>query len=308
MSVSVFVPSYNHAKFIERTLRSIFAQTLHPAKLLVIDDGSRDESVEIIERVLTDCPFPSELIARENRGLCRTLNEGLAKTEGGFFAYLGSDDIWYPEFLAERIRLLEKNENAVLAYGHADLIDGDDRLIDSTPGWRVYGEAETPEMLLKGNSPISSTVAYRRAALEKTGWNENARLEDYELYLQLTAYGDFVFDRKILSAWRKHSENTSRDRYFLLEEVLAAQKRVGPQIGLSVERLDQAQTDTVFTYLEIFAREGDKKEAWKLLRENFGRVPSLQKLGKLLLLLAAPDFLLRQRKKRELNRSRNTFT
>ncbi len=80
--VFVLVPSYNHAPFVERCLRSIFRQTLPPAKLLVIDDGSGDDSVKIIERMLADCPFPAQLIARENLGLCRTLNEGFRLQRG----------------------------------------------------------------------------------------------------------------------------------------------------------------------------------------------------------------------------------
>ena len=106
--VSVLVPSYNHAPFVEKTLRSIFKQTLAPKKLIVIDDGSKDESAAIIELVLRDCPFPSEFIKRENRGLSATLNEGFARTSGEFFAYLGSDDVWLPTFLERRIALLQK--------------------------------------------------------------------------------------------------------------------------------------------------------------------------------------------------------
>ena len=84
-AVSVVVPSYNHAQFIEATLRSIMKQTLRPAQLLVIDDGSSDESPSIIARTLSDCPFPCELIARDNRGLCATLNEGFERTRGDYF-------------------------------------------------------------------------------------------------------------------------------------------------------------------------------------------------------------------------------
>jgi alpha-1,3-rhamnosyltransferase len=97
--VFAFVPSYNHAPFIEKCLTSIIGQTLQPAKLLVIDDGSKDDSPRIIERILNDCPFDAELIVRENRGLCRTLNEGFARSAGKYFAYVGSDDYWLPEFL-----------------------------------------------------------------------------------------------------------------------------------------------------------------------------------------------------------------
>jgi glycosyltransferase involved in cell wall biosynthesis len=69
--VAVVVPSYNHAPFVAAALRSVLAQTHAPARLLVIDDGSRDGSPRVIEDVLKDCPFPCELIARENRSTGR---------------------------------------------------------------------------------------------------------------------------------------------------------------------------------------------------------------------------------------------
>src|SRR5687768_10537238 len=107
-AVFAVVPSYNHAQFVERCLRSIICQTQPPKKLLVIDDGSRDGSLAIIEGVLKECPFQCELIARENRGLCVTLNQALEMSgEEKYFAYLGSDDVWLPTFLAEQTGLLD---------------------------------------------------------------------------------------------------------------------------------------------------------------------------------------------------------
>ena len=106
--IFVLVPSYNHAPFVERTLRSIFAQTLAPKKLIVIDDGSKDESVEIIERVLRDCPFENEFIARENRGLCATLNEGFAKTVRANFLLISALTIFgFPNFLRKQSNFLK---------------------------------------------------------------------------------------------------------------------------------------------------------------------------------------------------------
>src|SRR5438445_4853881 len=101
-SISVVVPSYNHARFVEKCLRSIMKQTLPPRELIVIDDGSTDDSPRVIEHTLKDCPFPCELIARSNRGLSATLNEGSKITHGHYFAYLGSDDLWLPLFLEAR--------------------------------------------------------------------------------------------------------------------------------------------------------------------------------------------------------------
>src|ERR1700704_4709601 len=145
--ISVVVPSYNHARFVEATLRSIFRQTLAPAELLVIDDGSTDDSARVIERVLRDCPFACELVSRSNRGLCATLNEGLAKTRGQYFAYLGSADLWLPDFLATRVSTLESRAAAVLAYGHAFLIDEAADIIDCTLDWANYTDGDARSML-----------------------------------------------------------------------------------------------------------------------------------------------------------------
>src|SRR5215212_3006806 len=249
--VAVVVPSYNHAPFVAAALRSVFAQTHAPARLLVIDDGSRDGSPQVIEDVLKDCPFPCELIARANRGLCATLNEGLSKTEGTYFAYLGSDDLWLPDFLAARVALLEERSRAVLAYGHAFIIDGRGEVTDCTLDWATYADGDARHMLLAETyAPMSPTVVHRRAAVERHGWNERARLEDYELYLRLSNEGEFAFDARVLSAWRKHGSNTSGDFAWMIEARLEAQRNAAPHLGLSAEELRRYQRGLNFAGAE----------------------------------------------------------
>ena len=220
-------------------MRSIFAQSLAPEKLIVIDDGSKDESSEIIERVLRDCPFDSEFIKRENRGLSATLNQGFARTgETEFFAYLGSDDIWFPAFLEKRVALLRRRPEVALAFGHAFLIDEAENIIDSTAEWFDFDEKKILNHLLRGEIFSSPSVVYRRKFLEKYGWNEESILEDYELYLKLCAEGEFAFDRQILCAWRQHGWNVSGNFPKMLAEWIAAQNRVADKLPFSrAERL-----------------------------------------------------------------------
>ncbi|HEX8424185.1 MAG TPA: glycosyltransferase family 2 protein [Pyrinomonadaceae bacterium] len=268
-TVSVVVPSYNHAPFVEKTLRSIFRQTLLPRELVVIDDGSRDDSAQIIERVLRDAPVAScEFIARENRGLCATLNEGFARTRGRYFAYLGSDDLWFPQFLEARVEVLEARRRAVLAYGNAYSIDAADRIIDNTADWARYRDGGVRLMLLETLAPLSPTVVYRRDALGAHRWNEAAGLEDYELYLRLSADGEFAFDPRVLSAWRQHGYNTSRNLKLMLHEKLAAQQRVAAQLGLSVAEVAEFQTLARFRSAQEFMRRGEKLEALKLASKS----------------------------------------
>jgi glycosyltransferase involved in cell wall biosynthesis len=246
--------------------------------LLVIDDGSTDESIGIIETVLKDCPFPSELIARGNRGLSATLNEGFAKTKGRYFAYLGSDDVWLREFLEARVKALSENPSAVLVYGHTYVIDEFNRVVECSMDWPGYGDSNTLEMLLRGSSPMSPTVVYRRDALQRKRWNEGARLEDYDLYLRLTREGQFAFDEKVLSAWRVHGKNTSRDRWMMTEEILLAQKGFLESIGWSPGRIASFQAGVKLDRAEEFLRIGDKASARKLFLQNLRGVFSSRRL------------------------------
>lgn len=290
--VFVLVPSFNHSPFIESCLRSIFAQKLPPRKLLVIDDGSGDNSVAVIEKVLKDCPFDSELIARENRGLCRTLNEGFAAADAEYFAYIGSDDLWLPEFLEARVSLLGQRENAVLAYGHAFLMDEDGVIFDSTANytdsWGNYPDGDAREMLLAGIAPVSSTVVYRRSALEGVEWNESARLEDYEMYLKLMTRGEFAFDPAVLSVWRHHRYNTSGDRLLMLRELLAAQDRNRDLLGVSDDELRQIANRTKFRYARMELQYGQKMSAIRLAKESWRGAENARQLASFGLRLFVP--------------------
>jgi len=294
-TVSVVVPSYNHAPFIEATLRSIIKQTLQPAQLVVIDDGSSDNSPAVIEGVLSDCPFPCELVARSNRGLCATLNEGFEHARGDYFAYLGSDDLWLADFLNARVRLLEARPDAVLAYGHAYFIDEQNRIIDSTADWARYADGDARAMLLETTAPMSPTVLYRREALEHERWNEESKLEDYDLYLRLSAVGEFAFDPQILAAWRRHSSNVSWDQALMLEEQLQAQRQSALRFGLTDEKIQALQRATRFNHAEDFLRVGRKSPALGLMLHNWRGANSPRTTARMLLRLLLPNSILRRR-------------
>ncbi|HBB89259.1 MAG TPA: hypothetical protein DC047_16770 [Blastocatellia bacterium] len=306
-SVSVVVPSYNHAAFVEATLRSIMKQTLRPAKLLVIDDGSRDDSPAVIERVLNDCPFPSELIARENRGLSATLNEGFRRTHGDYFAYLGSDDLWLPDFLKARVGLLAERPAAVLAYGHAYFVDEQNAIVDSTADWARYVDGDVREMLLQTTAPMSPTVLYRRDALEHERWNEESKLEDYELYLRLSAAGEFAFDPQILSAWRRHGGNVSWDQSLMLEEQLRAQRAAALRLGYTEDQVDKLQRTTRFIRAEDFLRVGRKSEALSLIMNNLRGANSPRASARMFLRLLLPNTILRRRARARLRNAHERY-
>jgi alpha-1,3-rhamnosyltransferase len=306
-TVSVVVPCFNHGKFVEATLRSIMKQTLQPEQLLVIDDGSTDNSPAIIEQTLNECPFSCELVARENRGLCATLNEGFERTSGDYFAYLGSDDLWLPNFLRARVNLLESRTAAVLAYGHAYFVDEQNTIVDCTADWATYADGDARAMLLETTAPMSPTVLYRREALEGQRWNQESKLEDYDLYLRLSEAGEFAFDPRVLSAWRRHRTNVSWDQTLMLEEQLRSQREAALRFGFTGEQVELLQRMTRFNRAEDFLRLGQKSQALSLMMNNRKGVSSSRDAARMLVRLLIPNSFMRGRARVRQRRARERY-
>jgi alpha-1,3-rhamnosyltransferase len=295
-TVSVLVPSHNHAHYIARCLRSIIEQSHRPLQLIVIDDGSQDDSVRRIEQELKDCPFESELIARTHKGLVQTLNEGLKRSRGKYFAYLGSDDVWLPGFLTSRVKLLEARNDAVLAYGHSFVINEQDQIVECTKEWAAYDKGCAREMLLNVIVPFSPSVLYRREIVERYHWNEDSQLEDYDLYLRLSGEGEFAFDEHILCAWRTHGENNSRDLEFMLKESLKAQCRAASSLHLTPGELEKANARLKWRYGGDFIKAGERGIGIKLLCLNLRGAPSYGSIVRMMGAVVLPTSILRWRK------------
>jgi hypothetical protein len=150
-------------------------------------------------------------------------------------------------------------------------------------------------MLLETTAPMSPTVLYRRAALERERWNEESKLEDYDLYLRLSAEGEFAFDPRILSAWRRHGSNVSWDQMLMLEEQLQAQHRAALRFGFSSEQVATLQRTTRFNRAEDFLRVGDKSQALSLIMQNWRGAKSSRVAARLLLRLLIPNAVMRRR-------------
>ena len=297
--VFVVVPSYNHAPFVEKCLQSIIGQTLQPKKLLVVDDGSADGSPTIIEKALSDCPFACEFIARENRGLCATLNQSFDMSSGEYFAYLGSDDLWLPAFLEEQTKVLAERTEAVLAFSHAYLVDENDNITGSTAEWNDFADGDLIPLLMKGVVFSSPGVLYRRSALENLRWNEESRLEDYEMYLRLAVDNDFARNQKVLCGWRQHGNNASSRLPVMFGEMIATQARLAPEFGVDPAHLEAMQQEMKFAAVENFVRHGYRSEGVRLFVDNIGGAESPVHIAKTAFRLAVPQSLFQWNRRRK---------
>ena len=138
-TVSVVVPSYNHAPYLGEALRSVYAQTYRQIELIVIDDGSTDGSAAIAREILRSCPFPHRFVARENRGAHATLNEAIALATGAYINPLNSDDAFTPTRIDAMVAAARRH-SAALVFANIQWIDGQSETIDPFADARVYAQ------------------------------------------------------------------------------------------------------------------------------------------------------------------------
>ncbi len=207
--ISVFIASYNHAQFLPETLESVLSQEGPGFEVVVVDDGSTDDSREILERYARrDSRIRwSQHEGGRNLGVSRTSNRAIGLCRGEFLAWLGSDDLLMPGSLATRLRELSKASNAGMAYGRALLMDSSPERTRAIGG-DVNRLGPPVVRLALSNCIPASTVMLRRSALETVGsFAEELTSSDWELWLRLLSNRAVVFIREPLACHRIHESN-----------------------------------------------------------------------------------------------------
>jgi alpha-1,3-rhamnosyltransferase len=127
MHLSIVIPCFNHERFVVSAIRAAALIDIQDKEIIVIDDGSTDRSVSVIREYIASGSGDSaiRLITRENRGLVKTLNEGLSIAQGRYFYIVASDDIPIPEGICRLVECLERNDHLQFALGNALVMDSE---------------------------------------------------------------------------------------------------------------------------------------------------------------------------------------
>lgn len=228
MTISVVIPCYNNGAHLAETLGSVLAQTRRALEVLVVDDGSSDDSVAVAStfeevRVIT---LP------RNSGVSWARNTGLLAARGEMVAWLDGDDIWEPTHLAAVAGLLEAHPSAVMAFSLTrafgmfhnvwePLLPPLEPVDAFWPSWR------------QTVAQMSTCVVWREGAVALKGFDPTVRsVEDFEFFLRLARSGPFVCTHEVTSRYRKHSASESRQtvparmqEYAVRNRVLAAARK-----------------------------------------------------------------------------------
>jgi Glycosyl transferase family 2 len=177
--VSVIMPTWNRAGIVGDAIRSVQAQYFADWELIVIDDGSSDETENVLASFAGDARI--RYVKRSHAGPCIARNYGLSIARGSLVAYLDSDNLWYPGFLAAAVRVFVSRPDVDCAYG---------ALISDVHKVRILFEPFDRERLLAANFIDMSTFIHRRSLIERFGDFDakTSGVEDWDLVLRYTVH------------------------------------------------------------------------------------------------------------------------
>jgi glycosyltransferase involved in cell wall biosynthesis len=206
IGISVVVPAYNAARFLPRCLKSVFAQTLQPEEVIVVDDGSTDNTA------IVAAEFGAHVISRPNGGISAARNTGIRSASCEWIALLDADDNWLPEKLerqAARIR-----NGTVLVYTGVRFFDD-----HGSRGEQLAIDPMLAKKKLRYCNPIPCTYLARREALIQTGgYREDIRsCEDWEMLVRLQRLGNFEAVPDPLTEVYLHSDSLSANPAVMLD-------------------------------------------------------------------------------------------
>ena len=238
--VSVIIPAYNHENYIQETISSIINQTYENIELIIIDDGSADNTWQKICEMEETCKkrFTNTIFkTKTNEGICPTLNNLIDYAKGEFLFYIASDDIAKPTAIQDEVEFLAKHKDYAIVVGDNEFIDDNGQVCywdknlnciydKDKASYLTFGKYLQSDKnfkftskhfgnyssLLEGNY-IPNGYLVRKSIYDFISpYTKDAPLEDYYLMLQIAKFAKFKYLDKVLLSYRWHANNTIKNK------------------------------------------------------------------------------------------------
>ncbi|MEI8278328.1 MAG: glycosyltransferase [Bacteroidota bacterium] len=297
--VTVLMPAYNAGPYIREAIDSVLQQTYTDFEFLIINDGSKDETLSII-RSYNDQRI--RLIDQANKGLIDSLNDGIKLSQGSIIARMDADDVCLPNRLAVQMEYLKRNPEYIAVGSEADVMDKEGNyLLRLTP--IAHTNEEVVERIDLKCPFIHPCVAFRKdAVLQVGGYPKNAlTFEDHLLWKELLTVGKVCNLKDVLLKVRFNPESVTIDEKWRGEAFIEIRKRsvhngfVSNEDAIELKEIVSKQNFSEYKHASYFAMVG-KKYLWdnpnaQLARSHFAKAIKLYPKNKELYMLWLMTFL-----------------
>lgn len=273
--VTVICICYNHARFVTEALESVVKQTHQQVELIVIDDASTDNSVEVINQWMEKHPGTILLTNETNLGYCKTFNKAYTQFKGSFLIDLAADDVLLPSRIEKGINSLEEaGADYGVTFSDAEHVDENGKLLwlhsDRFPH-KTIPSGDVYTGVIQRYFICSPTMMFRRAVLESlNGYDESLAYEDFDLWVRASRHYKFIYTPEVLVKKRSVSSSMSGKQFTRAsdqrwstyvvckkiaalnrtdEERAALRKRIWYEIRVSLRLLDVRMAVKFFSLL-----------------------------------------------------------
>lgn len=276
--VSVIIPTYNAMPYLPETVDSVLQQTFTDFELIIIDDGSSDQTVQWLSE-LADPRV--RLICQENQGVTVARNLGIAEAKGEYIAFLDHDDLWNLTKLEKQVSCLDNNPSVGLVHTWMVLVDEHGK---STGRVMISNaEGDVWKQLLEQNSIASSSVMVRRCCFETVGVFSPARdfytVEDWEFWIRIAASYPFAMIKEPLLSWRQHANNGSKN-WRLMEQayrlVIEKAFEAAPPELLYLKNRSYGHANLCLAWRVLQSSDKDYKKAIQFRKQAIKNYPQLR--------------------------------
>jgi len=257
-TISVVIPVYNGETTIRETIESVLNQTFQDFELIIINDGSQDATLEIVDHFQDP---RIKVFSYQNAGLAASRNRGISHTKSEFISFIDADDLWTADKLEAQLRALQENPTAAVAYSWTDYINESSQFL--RPGGHisangdVYAKLLVVDFLENGSNPLIR----RQALIEVGGFDESLNAgEDWDILLRLAARYHFVAVPSPQILYRLSTNSMSANVVRQEAACLQVLKRAYKQAPESLQHLKRDSFANLYKYLTFKVLEGSANQ------------------------------------------------
>ncbi|WP_297423397.1 glycosyltransferase family A protein [Clostridium sp.] len=291
--VSIIVPAYNHENYIGECIESIMNQTYENIELIIINDGSKDKTANIIRNYESKCKERFKryiFIDKENEGICKTLNRGIKESSGQYLCFLASDDMILSNKIEKQLEYFKTNKDVKELICNGYIYYGNEKeseiFYPNQPEWINLSHKKIFKMMLCGNI-FNPFAMYNREIFNEIGFfNEEINFEDWDMHLRISYNYKIGYIDEPLFLYRRHENNiTSRNInsiYYMYEGTIQTLNSITNRYKIDFFTKRKAYSYIYAANAETFKKLDDKMYLL-CLKKSFMYLPFNGKLCKYLL-------------------------